>query len=409
MSAALADRAVGLYGLYHLRWLMLGAAALAVVLVQATVGGLPWAALLGLLGVGVASNLALRRWLGAPGSDLPALAVLGFDLLGLTLLLAASGGAHNPFAFLYLLLVAFGALVLPVRAALGLAVAGAGAYASLFLIEPPHLHDPGAMQDHLFGMWVAYGVSAAVMVVAVARLRGALTAAEARAAADRAARERADRLASLATLAAGAAHELASPLGTIAVVATELGRVADEGVRADAALLTRSVDRCRAVLQQLAVDSGAGFGELPRPMRVAELVEAALAGCAVRHRVEVGLGEAGDARVTVPPGLLAQAVRRLIQNAVQASPDDAPVRLVVRAGDGVDLAVIDAGAGMAPEVLARAGEPFFTTRETGQGMGLGLFFARTVTEHAGGRLELTSSPGGGTTARLWLPLAPEDR
>jgi two-component system sensor histidine kinase RegB len=100
---------------------------------------------------------------------------------------------------------------------------------------------------------------------------------------------------------------------------------------------------------------------------------------------------------------LERALRVLLQNALQATPGG-EVRLRARCtpgGIGVD--VVDDGPGMAPDVMARAGEPFFTTKAPGQGSGLGLFVARTLAEQLGGSLELRSEPGRGTTARMELP------
>jgi two-component system sensor histidine kinase RegB len=111
-----------------------------------------------------------------------------------------------------------------------------------------------------------------------------------------------------------------------------------------------------------------------------------------------------------PPRALADALRGLLKNALQASDagDTVTLRLEATAGGLVRATVIDRGRGMAPEVLARVGEPFFTTKVPGEGMGLGLFLTRALAEQLGGGFHITSSPAHGTEARLELPAARAD-
>jgi two-component system sensor histidine kinase RegB len=107
-----------------------------------------------------------------------------------------------------------------------------------------------------------------------------------------------------------------------------------------------------------------------------------------------------------PPKALARALRSLLKNALQASPAGSRVDLRFQvAGAEVRVEVADRGAGIPPDVLARVGEPFFTTKMPGEGMGLGLFLTRALAEQLGGALDLESQPGKGTTARLRLPAA----
>nr|WP_228530624.1 MULTISPECIES: HAMP domain-containing sensor histidine kinase [Myxococcaceae] len=227
-----------------------------------------------------------------------------------------------------------------------------------------------------------------------------------------AARQRVDRqekLASLATLAAGAAHELNTPLSTIALVASELERHLRRGEHLDDALsdvelIRAEVGRCQRILSQMAVDAGLGQGEAATPITLADLVGRAASAVEQPQRVQVTLEPLlAGRRLVVPSRPLVQALHGVLNNALQAS-GELPVAVSARAaGDALQLEVQDAGPGMDPETLARAGEPFYTTKQPGQGMGLGLFLTRSVLEQLGGRLELDSAPGQGTRARLVLP------
>jgi two-component system sensor histidine kinase RegB len=110
------------------------------------------------------------------------------------------------------------------------------------------------------------------------------------------------------------------------------------------------------------------------------------------------------AALSVPPTALGQALRGLVNNAIEASTEGQIVELSAREeNDQIIVEIRDRGVGMSPEVLDRAAEPFFTTKEAGQGMGLGVFLARTLVEKIDGHLHLFSSPQEGTTVEVYLP------
>jgi len=389
------DRLVPFEWVLRLRWISAGAQLALFLAAWATFA--PWvplAPMFGVLALGVVSNAGLAMaYRGRRPPEGVLVGVLLLDATLLTALLAMTGGASNPFAPLYLLLVGLAAMVLRPWWTWVLVAFAAASYGVLFLVPAPHAHHTGSMAAHLAGMWVAFALGAPFLAFAITRIRTELARA-------RQARERAARLASLATLAAGAAHELASPLSTIKVVARELERRDDPRVAADGALLQREVDRCRDILSQLAADAGAGMGESPRTVPVRELVEGAVGDREVAVEGEL------EGNAHLPPRLVQQALRRLLDNALAASEQ---VVLHVHPGEGwLSLTVVDQGPGMSEEVLERAGEPFFTTRAPGEGMGLGLFFARSVSEHLGGTLEITSDPGRGTRAALRIPQPEEE-
>jgi two-component system sensor histidine kinase RegB len=264
------------------------------------------------------------------------------------------------------------------------------------------------MDLHVRGMWVAFGVAAAFIVVFVQRVKGTLAKRDAELVRARTQAARQERLASLATLAAGAAHELSTPLSTIAVVAHELERqlAALPEAAADASLIRAEVERCRRTLARLASDAGAPGAEGGAQEPLSCVVDEALAGLPGRELVRVEAhGDLGRRVPLLPLRALGRSAGALLRNALQASPLGAEVLLRVEAtAQALRLEVRDSGPGIPPEVLPRVGEPFFTTRAPGAGMGLGVFLARSLSEQLGGSFSLTSEAGTGTRAVVQVPL-----
>jgi two-component system sensor histidine kinase RegB len=335
------------------------------------------------------------------------------DVVLLSWLLLRAGGVLNPASVFYLVEIVVAALVLGRRwtwIVTSLAVAG---YALLFLAETDQLQVAQSMHPeialHMRGMWLAFALTALIIAALVTRLTIAVERSDRALEALRERNARTARVAGLATLAAGAAHELSTPLSTIAVAARELERALGEGqdpaLRNDAQLIRAETDRCRAILDAMSAQSGDPAGEPPRESRIEDVIEKIRARVSTEDWSRVELTAAPGLLVTWPVGVVVRAVGNLIDNALQASTPADRVRLNVGAAPGrlVRIAVEDRGAGMSVDELARAGEPFFTTKPPGRGTGLGLFVARSTAEHLGGFLNLKSARGSGTTATMELP------
>jgi two-component system sensor histidine kinase RegB len=402
--------------LIRLRWAAIAGQVITIGAVHFAMGlDIPIALLLTLVGVEIGSNLACallarrhrprQAWLAA---------VMGLDVLLFSGLLYLTGGPLNPFSFLYLIPIALAAITVRPVWTWALVMLSLGCSAFLFAAHRPlSLGDHARhMSLHLRGMWVAFGVAASFIVYFLLRVRRALERHERELDAARAAAQRQEKLASLATLAAGAAHELLTPLSTIAVIAGDLQRdLAQPGSSGraveDARLVRAEVDRCRAIIERMRADAGDTAGEGFTSVPVATLVHTAVGGVAgSRNAVRPEIAAAVVNRVlTVPPRAVGQALLALIENAQQASrPGDDVVLRVAPAGDHIRFEIRDRGAGMPADVLARVGEPFFTTKPAGKGMGLGVFLARAVADRLGGAVTITSAPGTGTSVVFALPL-----
>ena len=279
------------------------------------------------------------------------------------------------------------------------------------LVEHHRLND---FPTHLFTMWLS-GAAIAELVDHYVSRAGAVLAERQRwleEARERAARS--EHLASLTTLAAGAAHELSTPLATIAVAARELersaARLSESGAAAgalqdDARLIRTEVDRCTVILDGMSGRAVSG-AEITSPAlavsAIAELARARLTG-EQQQRLRIDL--ASDATVIGGAGReMAQALASLLKNAFEASgPSDEVLMRFAQHGSLMRIEVQDRGPGMSGDARRRAGEPFFTTKEPGRGLGLGIFLARTIAERAGGSLSFEGDRG--TTAVLAIPVS----
>jgi two-component system sensor histidine kinase RegB len=384
----------------------------------------PVLALFGVVLFEICVNVALEVWLRRV-STVAGGVIAGTMLLDsfvLTVLLALSGGYANPFSTLYLVNIAIATVLLEPAWAWAMLATSLGLYAALFASDHlgalqilSSLDHSELMSLHMQGMWVSFVVAAAFIVYIVQRVAAALERMEIALAAERNLSARKDKVASLATFAAGAAHELSTPLSTIAVVVKELQLMAERNAAPAAAqedlrLIRDQVARCRDILHQMSAHAGENAGEPIVQLALQRWIEQALQFLPDRGRVDVECGfDLATQAVAGPPRGLIRAVRSLLKNAIQASPPDRRVTLRLTLVDrNVRAEVTDHGCGMPAEILSRAGEPFFTTKDPGAGMGLGLFLTHTLAEQLGGALELRSSPGEGTTATLTLPVQAQE-
>jgi two-component system, sensor histidine kinase RegB len=414
---------INLTWLIYLRWAAVLGQALTVLYVAIPLAvELPLAALFSVLALEVLSNLALSRWRrrrdaeGWERSQRQVERVQVVVMLGDTLLLAAllylTGGVANPFSAFFFVHVVMAAVLLRQRWAYG-----GTAFACLCLLVLHFFHRPLPLLEsqpavRLQGLVVALAMAAAITVFFVARVTRALDLRNSQLARERERQARNERVEALGTLAAGAAHELASPLSTIAIVAKELeqrmvrGRAPDDDLE-DARLVRDEVARCRRILDRMNLEAGGLVGEELVLLPVGDLLEATVTDVHGGERVDVVVMEAARSlELFIPAEGFAQALRALVSNALDASRAGQRVRLEAdQQGGDLLISVVDEGAGMDAELARRALDPFFTTKEPGRGMGLGLFLTRSVVERLGGELGLDTRPGLGTTVTARVPLS----
>jgi two-component system sensor histidine kinase RegB len=399
--------------LVRLRWVAIAGQSAAIVIAQAADILLPYAGLWLVVGMTIAFN----AWSFAgvadrtPVTQRGVAAQLGFDLAAFSALIFLAGGTENPFLALYGLHTVLIALLLPKRLALVGAVLVVASFAISAVLESPLRYANGVPVPDAFvhtALGVSFALTTLVTAWYVVSIVAALRAHE-RLLRDAAARAVNDgALVRLGTLAAGAAHELGTPLTTIAVVAGEMARGAatPEAAR-DAAILAAQVDACRRALANITSAAGhlrAGGGGASTVDRFLESIVQAFRGV----RPEVSL-EARWEGVTPAPEIFADATLRqailiLLNNAADASPHH--VDIVGRWDEqNVRLSVGDRGAGVSPARLAEFGRTFFTTKAPGKGTGLGLVLTASTVARLGGTVQWTNRSGGGLTAEVALPLA----
>jgi two-component system sensor histidine kinase RegB len=340
-----------------------------------------------------------------PVSDSELALQLLVDIAALTALMYLSGGWTNPFVSLYLLPLAIAAATLPARNTWLLTAATIACYSALVALYVPLPAGASGFELHVLGMWMTFVVSALVIAWFVARMAATLRDRDRTLARAREDVLRKEQIIAIGTLAAGAAHQLSTPLSTMAIIAGELERDATDLPR-DLRSLKSQIERCRQILNQLLTTAGTPRAEAGSSRGLDETLREILdTWQLMRPQVQLKFSCAGDAAApqVVLDATLTQAALNLLNNAADASPTSVEVIARWNARQ-LTLDILDRGPGLTPELLARAGEPFVTTKP-GSGFGIGLLLANATVERFGGKVRLTNRDDGGAHTQLVLPLA----
>ncbi len=366
--------------------------------------------LLALAAVGTSAALnvivSLRYPVSTRLKDAEAVLFLTYDTLQLAVLVYLTGGTTNPFVVLFLAPVAVSATVLSLRSTLWVGLVVMVCVSVLAVFHHPLPWRPEALEVpplYLFGQWSAISIAVVFLSVYLWRV-----SAEARRLSDALVETqltlaREQRLSALGGLAAAAAHELGTPLSTIAMAAKEMARVIPSGqpLRDDADLIGREVRRCREILGRIAQrPEGVSEQSLHRMSLASLLREAA----AAHHRDGVDLeiiAPEGPPEVARRPEIV-HGLTNLIENAVDFARTKVIVRADVREKD-VRIQVLDDGPGMPHDVLGALGEPYVSSRKDGEGLGLGVFIAKTLLERTGAELNISNRTTGGAQFEMIWP------
>jgi two-component system sensor histidine kinase RegB len=410
--------------LVGLRWAAVGGQMLALLITRFLLGiAIPLGPCLAIVLAAALFNLSLilalppqrvlRQWEGA--------LQLGFDILQLGLLLLLTGGVGNPFTVLLIVPVILGSSSLEGRHPLTLTGLAVGMVLAMAAVSDnmPWLAGTPLVLPALYHWAAALAVVLGIAVSSAyarraaadsARMEYALHAAETVLA-------REQRLSALGGLAAMAAHELGTPLATIAVVAKEMTRDCPPGpLRDDAELLSSQAQRCRDILRRLSETPPETDGMVVARIALPQLLEE-VAGSEGDEDddVRVEWSVVGPPETT-PPDLIRHpevgpALTSFLENAIDFAKTE--VRLVGRYdADSVSIEVRDDGPGFAPEIFAKLGEPYVTSRPNAEnspsghlGMGLGFFIAKTLLERTGAAVEFRNARGGGAVVTARWPRA----
>ncbi|HPF58959.1 MAG TPA: ATP-binding protein [Candidatus Competibacteraceae bacterium] len=335
-------------------------------------------------------------------------AYLQLDVLALALLLFFSGGASNPFVSLLLLPLIIAAALLPAGQVWVTAAITVAIYTGLmfhYLPLPSTLSGHGrGFEAHLWGMWLVFVISALLIAGFVARLAAALRNRDRQVAQLRERALRDEQILTLGMFAAGAAHELGTPLSTITVLAKELELLYSENVllSEDLRTLRQQVEVCKSILGDLLHSA-----DLASDREAAQTLDVLLERTRsrwqlLRPQVPLRVSCAGPPPppAVTAPQTISQTLISLLNNAADAYP--AGVDLTGRWNrQRVTIEIRDQGPGLSEEAANRAGEAFFSTKHGGAG--IGLLLANATLERMGGQVSLLRHPQGGTCTRIDLP------
>ena len=342
---------------------------------------------------------------------------LVIDVLALATLLYFAGGSSNPFVSLFLLPLVIVAATLPKRYVWGMAAVTLACYTLLMLINVPmnqemagHHHHAAQQSSsfslHVLGMWFSFLLGVGLILFFVVSMADALRQRDLKLAEAREQNLRDEHMVALGTLAAGAAHELGTPLSTMAVLTKEMEN--DYGQQPDivekARILRSQVDRCKTAIGQISASAGQIKAESGQRKSVEAYLQDSAALWQEMHpasTIELTLDGTDPAPVIVVDTTLNQAIINLLNNAAEASREKIELHATWTDHD-LHIEVRDFGKGFSQAALEELGKPFFTTKKDGHG--LGFYLAQSVVRRFGGEVTFGNREGGGAFTRIDLPL-----
>jgi two-component system, sensor histidine kinase RegB len=332
------------------------------------------------------------------------------DVIGLSVLLYFSGGATNPFVSYYLVPLCISAALLPGRLTWILAALSLLAYTGLMFqylplpeLLPSHSEHQSSFNLHILGMWINFLVSACLITFFVVKMAQTLRDQQQELIEQRERALRSDHIVSIATMAAGTAHELGTPLSTMAIVLDDMANE-NSGSGQDIVLLKQQLDICKQSLSQLVntaeVHQHGERKKLPLDVYIEQrLQQWQLMRPRVNYKVKL-LTEPPAPQVAVDP-TLNQAIANLLNNAADAHRHSIDITCSWT-GANWTLDIVDDGCGVSAQISTRPGQLHNSTKKSG--LGLGLFLSHATIDRYGGELTLKALDTGGTLARIILPL-----
>jgi two-component system sensor histidine kinase RegB len=349
-----------------------------------------------------------RNW---PVSSVEFFAQLLIDVFALSALLYFSGGSTNPFISLYLLPLTIAAAALPWAYTWLMAAITISCYTLLlfYYVPLPHDHEEHISEFnlHVSGMWLAFVLSTVLIAWFVVKMGISIRERDKDLALAREQALRNEQIIALGTLAAGAAHELGTPLATMAIVTGELQNdYTDNGEFQNSIRILRDqITHCKHTLTQLLADAGQARAEDGSGQAADYFLRQVLDKWQLM-RPSVKFTYHGKGMQPAPQilntQLLSQSILNLLNNAADASLKHIEIEANWNDHE-LQLEILDYGEGLTGEAAQRAGEAFFTSKAPGQGFGIGLFLANANIERFGGSVRLTNREGGACT-KVILPL-----
>ncbi|MEE9342368.1 MAG: ATP-binding protein [Gammaproteobacteria bacterium] len=402
--------------LFLLRSLMIAGELVALLIVHLGLGvALPVKPLLLILGILSLANIwAWRRiTTGHVIPDTEFFLQLTIDVLALTGVLYFTGGASNPFAWFFLIPLIIAATVLSAKATWLIAGLTTLCYSLLMFLYQPlastgeHQHHDTSFTQHIFGMWFGFVLSAVLVAWFVVGMAKTIRQRDQLLANAREQSLRDEQLVALGTLATGAAHELGTPLATMAIVSGELLRKEDlpADVSKKLQILRSQVTRCKEALSVISASAGEAQAEDGSLTEVRDFIDQTNKLWQSQReatRLHCDIQDEGLNACILNERTLQQSLINLLNNAADASPD--AISLKARwDNQSLTINLLDNGPGLLPETMLTLGKAQQQSQKD-HGMGLGLFLTNATIQRLGGNIEFFNRQQGGTCTRIRLPL-----